>query len=565
MLGQEFVYASPAPSYPSDQFAGGLSHFMVPGHNHPRPQGGVGGSNSGQRVEYSATAQEYIGGTTFFYPQGSQAVPVFADSNSFMGPPSHVGQFHSTTAGYNTAAGIRQDLIFRQLASQMYLPPEDSRCPQNIERYFAVCPLEPIDASSEMNPGSLGFTTTCYKAVNSKDNLVYMLRRVHGYRLSGAKTPHLIDQWKKLNISGVATLREVFQTKTFKDHSAVFVYDYHAGSETLMSRHFSSVQPASPHKQRPSNPVPGGTGISSNPYGPRTGHTNLYSSGQSLIPEALLWSYIVQLTGTLRNIHDAGLAARVLFPNKILISGQSRLRLSCVGLLDIVEYENGANNSATVARHQQDDLLSLGRILLALACNSSLVAIQRENVQKALETVAMNYSSDVKNLILYLLGGQQHVRSINEVMPMIGARFYTQVENCLMHNDLLENELTKELENGRLFKLLAKLGVINERPQFGLDHSWSETGDRYLLKLFRDYLFHQVTDSGAPWLDLSHIVQTLNKLDASSPERLCLMSRDEQSVMVVSYQHLNNCLSSSFTELQQACNSDVQFASELSS
>ena len=41
--------------------------------------------------------------------------------------------------------------------------------------------------------------------------------------------------------------------------AAVFVYDYHAGSETLMSRHFSSVQPASPHKQRPSNPVPGGT------------------------------------------------------------------------------------------------------------------------------------------------------------------------------------------------------------------------------------------------------------------------------------------------------------------
>jgi hypothetical protein len=51
-------------------------------------------------------------------------------------------------------------------------------------------------------------------------------------------------------------------------------------------------------------------------------------------------------------------------------------------------------------------------------------------------------------------------------MPMIGARFYTQVENCLLHNDLLENELTKEMENGRLFRLLTKLGVINERPQY---------------------------------------------------------------------------------------------------
>jgi PAB-dependent poly(A)-specific ribonuclease subunit 3 len=150
-------------------------------------------------------------------------------------------------------------------------------------------------------------------------------------------------------------------------------------------------------------------------------------------------------------------------------------------------------------------------------------------------------------------------------MPMIGARFYTQVENCLLHNDLLENELTKEMENGRLFRLLTKLGVINERPQFGLDPAWAETGDRYLLKLFRDYLFHQVTGSGAPWLDLSHIIQTLNKLDARSPERICLVSRDEQSVMVVSYEHLNNCLSSVFSELQQACNSDVPFAPELSS
>ena len=48
--------------------------------------------------------------------------------------------------------------------------------------------------------------------------------------------------------------------------------------------------------------------------------------------------------------------------------------------------------------------------------------------------------------------------------------------------------------------------------RFSMDPSWSETGDRYLLKLFRDYLFHQVTESGAPWLDLAHIVACLNKV-----------------------------------------------------
>lgn len=54
--------------------------------------------------------------------------------------------------------------------------------------------------------------------------------------------------------------------------------------------------------------------------------------------------------------------------------------------------------------------------------------------------------------------------------------------------------------------------------RFNLDPSWSETGDRYMLKLFRDYLFHQVTEEGRPWLDMSHIVQTLNKLDSGSSD-----------------------------------------------
>ena len=32
-----------------------------------------------------------------------------------------------------------------------------------------------------------------------------------------------------------------------------------------------------------------------------------------------------------------------------------------------------------------------------------------------------------------------------------------------------------------------------ERPEMCLDANWSEIGDRYILKLFRDYVFHQVS------------------------------------------------------------------------
>jgi PAB-dependent poly(A)-specific ribonuclease subunit 3 len=119
----------------------------------------------------------------------------------------------------------------------------------------------------------------------------------------------------------------------------------------------------------------------------------------------------------------------------------------------------------------------------------------------------------------YLLSNQAR-RSVTDLMPMIGARFYTQLDAAQFCSDVLENELTKELENGRLFRLIVKLATINERPELNLDSQWSETGDRYMLKLFRDYVFHQVTADGKPWLDLAHVVSCLNKLDVGAPDKV---------------------------------------------
>lgn len=65
--------------------------------------------------------------------------------------------------------------------------------------------------------------------------------------------------------------------------------------------------------------------------------------------------------------------------------------------------------------------------------------------------------------------------------------------------------------------------------RFNLDPTWSETGDRYMLKLFRDYLFHQVTEEGRPWLDMSHIVQTLNKLDSGSSDTVSYLFYDNET------------------------------------
>lgn len=45
-----------------------------------------------------------------------------------------------------------------------------------------------------------------------------------------------------------------------------------------------------------------------------------------------------------------------------------------------------------------------------------------------------------------------------------------------------------------------------------MDPSWSETGDRYLIKLFRDYVFHQVDEHGQPVIDMVHVLTCLKKV-----------------------------------------------------
>uniref|UniRef100_A0A673YAJ3 PAN2-PAN3 deadenylation complex subunit PAN3 n=1 Tax=Salmo trutta TaxID=8032 RepID=A0A673YAJ3_SALTR len=487
--------------------------------------------------------KETVGGTTYFYTDNTPAPMagmVFPTYHIYPPTAPHVAymQPKANAPSFFMADELRQELINRHLITMAQIDQsENTGVPSEVDSYHSLFPLEPVPPPNRLQKTSnFSYITSCYKAVNSKDDLPYCLRRVHGFRLVNTKCMMLVDMWKKIQHSNSVTLREVFTTKAFGDHSLVFSYDFHAGAETMFSRHFNDPTADSYFTKRKWG--------QHEPPPPR--------QHAGLLPESLIWAYIVQLSSALRTIHTAGLACRVMDPSKILITGKTRLRVNCVGVFDVLTFDNSQTNHVTLMpQYQQADLISLGKVVLALACNS-LAGIQRENLQKAMELVSINYSSDLKNLILYLLTEQSRLRSVNDIMPMIGARFYTQLDASQMRNDVIEEDLAKEVQNGRLFRLLAKLGTINERPEFQKDRTWSETGDRYLLKLFRDHLFHQVTEAGTPWIDLSHIVSCLNKLDAGVPEKINLVSRDEKSVLVVTYLDLKRCFDSTFQELQQA-------------
>lgn len=61
---------------------------------------------------------------------------------------------------------------------------------------------------------------------------------------------------------------------------------------------------------------------------------------------------------------------------------------------------------------------------------------------------------------------------------------------------------------------MSKLNFINERPEFEKDPRWQEAGDRYMIKLFRDYIFHQVNEMGVPVVDMGHVMTCINKVSS---------------------------------------------------
>ncbi len=103
--------------------------------------------------------------------------------------------------------------------------------------------------------------------------------------------------------------------------------------------------------------------------------------------------------------------------------------------------------------------------------------------------------------------------------------------------------MASELENGRLVRLLSKFGFINERPEFARDPRWSETGDRYIIKLFRDYVFHQVDEHGRPVINMSHVLTCLNKVSRiGSCLRSCSLIIDMRSSLTPALMNVS-CLS----------------------
>ncbi|EFP09420.1 hypothetical protein CRE_25543 [Caenorhabditis remanei] len=499
-----------------------------------------------QQAAYDRYQQENRGGTTYFYQEPTDGPPdeehyhdadvgdgcmMVVTSGSFGYnaplPMTHMARFRGkANANQQTqfiSPELRMELLNRQLAFDTKPDPSMYQdVPQAVEHFSSLVPLENTSLQNQ--------SQTTYKAFSCRDGIYYCLRRIHGNRIQHpGKQTHLVEQWKKLVHGNVVPLREVLiNCRAFDDSSLVFAYDYYPLAETLMTKHFDSK--CGTNFYDPAN----GFRINS----PMSANLQLSGSGAN---ETLIWSYIIQIAAALRAIHASGLACRALDLNKIIVYG-NKIMISFCGIQDVLDPD-----STPIQQQQNEDLNMFGNVVVALATGRAN-AWRKDLYQNSKKIIEDNFSIDLRNVIGFLHNNGSR-RTINEIMPMIGGRFFTVMENMQAKSDVLEGELSREMENGRLFRLLSKMNTVLERVENGVDDGWSETGDRFMLKLFRDYVFHQVTDQGKPWLDLAHIIQCLNKLDCGSPEKIEMVSRNGDTQIIVDYSTLKRCLDKSFREL----------------
>ncbi|KAF8658419.1 hypothetical protein AX16_001970 [Volvariella volvacea WC 439] len=465
---------------------------------------------------YTLPSQVFVRQPLNYHLYAVAMPPAFISSNS----DTH---FVPPTNDLHTTLQKRSEAIHQT-------PPEGLSLPDETQGYHSLLPL---DSSKEQGRYTEGIKSTAvYRAICTIDGAPYALRRAEGVRLSSHAAFEPVEKWVKIRHPGIIALKEAFTTRGFKDDSLVLVYAYHANAKTLQEVYKRGPNIDSKQAQFPLTPV----------------------------PERTLWSYIVQIATAIKQVHDAGLAVKILDVSKIVLTGQNRVRLSACGFADMYpSYEHtGALNE-----QQQGDLLSFGRVILHLAGAPFIPRPHNQAsqhspaVQQGIDLVYRTYGQEMKSVVSFLLDKKQHKKNIDTFLDHLKGRLVIEFGEALTATDHLENELLSALENARLVRLLCKFGFINERPEFARDVRWSETGDRYIIKLFRDYVFHQVDENGNPNLNLSHVLACLNKLDAGTDEKVMLVSRDEQSCLVVSYKEIKQCINSAFSELSQPPMSNI--------
>lgn len=402
---------------------------------------------------------------------------------------------------------LRETLLKKNEATMKTL--QHSNLPELVGAYYSLVPL---DNSLSKSQKTYGYNSSLYKAFSNADGRAYALRRIENVKIPKDRSISTINRWTRLKNSNISQVIDAFTSRAFGDNSLIVVYDYYPNSKNLVEQHF---------------------------------HSNLGAKPEP-ITNKTLWSYTVQLTSAIASAHAKGLPVRSISLQKAIITSKNRVRLSDCGVFDILNYDEVVSDEKTEAL-KKEDLTNFGKLLLSLASSASPGAARFSNQQDIISN--LDVDETFKTALSYLLNENSTDLSIKEFQRLISEKVFQELSIVEMNADYYEAQLTRELENARLVRLLTKLNFITDRAEYAQNPSWLQSGERYPIKLFREFVFHQVDERGRPVLDLAFVLKTLNKLDAGIDEKILLVSRDEQSCLIVSYKEMKDLIERSFREL----------------
>ena len=401
------------------------------------------------------------------------------------------------------------------------VPP--TRVPELVQhKYHSLLLLDAPDQGELSHV--LGYKTCAYKALSTVDPFAYCLRRVDGFRLSNFDlVQDAIERWSEIKHPNIVSVRQAFATSEFQDvegvgegGSLVYVYDYIDLAQTLQAWHEST-------ECKP-------------------------------VHETVLWDVITQTCLALRLVHSRNLAARCLHPSKLIVSSRFRIHLNCLGLLDAIQHQSLWSEvrpaAASVAEQQKRDLSSLAKIVLCLGLGKKWEDVSLLGFPELVEQAR---SFSIPNSVLRVVEELLSERgSAESVIALSGSFIAYKAEQLESTQDVLVSELRKFLDVSRMHKMLVKVSAISDRAHLLEDWRWASTGDRYIVQLFRDYIFYQNDEAGRPFLDFGHVCDCLAKVDVGSLEPIMLMNRDGSSVLVTTYNDIRRCIETSFKEIADA-------------
>ena len=380
---------------------------------------------------------------------------------------------------------------------------------------------------------SFGYPSSTFKVTNIDNGRLYCLRRFDNVKcVNGKIASHVSNMWNHaitnqhhhqqqhvLNHPGIVRFYKAFYIN--QNRALFFIHEYYPNALTLREALFGLKRGDSGKFNTKSSSSTTSTttgGGSSSSVG---NGSNVSDKTFHPLHEGIIWSYVTQLVSAIKSVHLGGLAVRALQLNHILVTNdvgsgfvdetalmesdnttiernfmtnRVRLRLNCIGIVDALEFESRKE----VEFCQKEDMRCLGRIILSLASGLE-IGHDADNVtlDRCEAYMRQAYSADLFNLTNALLARRRMGRlgnlvdvdppNIQNVCRVVGEHALDELDSVHVNMDKMDEALASEYESGRGLRLLLKLGFINERPEFGVDTRWSETGDCFVLKLFRDY------------------------------------------------------------------------------